>query len=76
MSEAGGFEPLRLIPILGLITTKTGRLETGLKRRIDEASRFLALDRLALSPQCGFSGGGSGGFMSEDEQWRKIDLML
>jgi 5-methyltetrahydropteroyltriglutamate--homocysteine methyltransferase len=81
--RAGGFEPLRLIPegkvaVLGLITTKTGRLETvdGLKRRIDEASRFLALDRLALSPQCGFSGGGSRGFMSEDEQWRKIDLMV
>jgi 5-methyltetrahydropteroyltriglutamate--homocysteine methyltransferase len=81
--RAGGFEPLRLIPegkvaVLGLITTKTGRLETadGLKQRIEEASRFLALDRLALSPQCGFSGGGSRGFMSEDEQWRKIDLMV
>lgn len=81
--RAGGFEPLRLIAkgkvaVLGLITTKSGRLETadGLKRRIEEASRFLALDRLALSPQCGFSGGASGGFMSEDEQWRKIDLMM
>jgi methionine synthase II (cobalamin-independent) len=81
--RAGGFEPLRFIPkekvaVLGLITTKTGRAESvdDLKRRIEEASRFLPIDRLALSPQCGFSGGAGYRVMSEDEQWRKIDLMM
>ena len=59
--RAGGFEPLRLVPkgktvVLGLVTTKTGRLEAkdAIKRRIDEAAKFCPLDQLALSPQCGF----------------------
>lgn len=82
--RAGGFEPLRLIPkgkvaVLGLITTKEARLETlhDLKRRIDQASKFLPLDQLALSPQCGFSGGAIGRKVTTEEvQWRKIDRMV
>ncbi|HSD43071.1 MAG TPA: 5-methyltetrahydropteroyltriglutamate--homocysteine S-methyltransferase [Burkholderiales bacterium] len=81
--RAGGFEPLRFVPkgriaVLGLITTKTGRVETveELARRIDEASRFLPLDQLALSPQCGFASGIAGNLLTEDEQWRKLDVML
>jgi 5-methyltetrahydropteroyltriglutamate--homocysteine methyltransferase len=81
--RAGGFEPLRFVPrgrmvVLGLITTKTGTLESvdGLRRRIDDAGRFVDLDQLALSPQCGFASGIAGNVLSEDEQWRKLDLML
>ena len=81
--RSGGFEPLRFVPkgktvVLGLITTKTGELETfdDLRRRIDEASRYIPLDQLALSPQCGFASSIPGNMLSEDEQWRKIDLML
>jgi len=81
--RAGGFEPLRFVPggkvaVLGLVTTKEGRLETldDLKRRIEAASRFLTLDQLALSPQCGFSGGAGYHMMSEEEQWRKIDRIV
>jgi len=81
--RAGGFEPLRYVPkgptvVLGLITTKTGRLETvdALRRRIDEASRFIGLEQLALSPQCGFASGIAGNLLSEDEQWAKLDAML
>lgn len=85
-ARAGGFEPLRFVPrgsagpvvVLGLITTKSGRVETidELRRRIDEAARFVPLDQLALSPQCGFASGIGGNFLTEDEQWRKIDAML
>jgi len=81
--RAGGFEPLRHVSrgptvVLGLITTKTGRVETveELRRRIDEAARFLPLDQLALSPQCGFASGIGGNLLSEDEQWRKLEVML
>jgi 5-methyltetrahydropteroyltriglutamate--homocysteine methyltransferase len=81
--RAGGFEPLRFVPkgktvVLGLITTKTGRVETAdeLARRIDQASRFVPLDQLALSPQCGFASGIAGNLLTEDEQWRKLDVML
>jgi len=81
--RAGGFEPLRFVPkgkivVLGLITTKTGRVETvdELARRIDQASRFIPLDQLALSPQCGFASGIGGNLLTEDEQWRKLDVML
>lgn len=81
--RAGGFEPLRFVPrgkvvVLGLITTKTGRVETAdeLARRIDEAARFVPLDQLALSPQCGFASGIAGNLLTEDEQWRKLDVML
>jgi len=81
--RAGGFEPLRYVPkgvivVLGLITTKTGRVESvdELRKRIDDAARFCPLDQLALSPQCGFASGIGGNLLSEDEQWRKLEVML
>jgi 5-methyltetrahydropteroyltriglutamate--homocysteine methyltransferase len=84
--RAGGFEPLRYVPtgaggpivVLGLITTKTGRLESvdELVRRIDEAARFVPLEQLALSPQCGFASGIGGNFLTADEQWRKLEAMM
>jgi len=81
--ERAGFEPLRFVPrgvtiVLGLITTKTGGVESvdELRRRIDAAARFIPLDQLALSPQCGFASGIVGNLLTEDEQWRKIDVML
>ncbi|MGH7770989.1 MAG: cobalamin-independent methionine synthase II family protein [Candidatus Binatia bacterium] len=80
--RAGGFEPLRYVPkgkmvVLGLITTKESRLETvdELKRRIDDAARYLPLEQFALSPQCGF-GGLESKVLSEDEQWQKLDRMM
>ena len=81
--RAGGFEPLRFVPkgrmvVLGLITTKSATLETvdGLRRRIDDASRFIDAEQLALSPQCGFASGIAGNVLTEDDQWRKLDVML
>ena len=81
--RAGGFEPLRFVPkgkiaVLGLITTKLGRVETidELRRRIDDAARFLPLDQLAFSPQCGFASSIRGNLLTEDEQFRKLDVML
>ena len=81
--RAGGFEPLRYVPkgvivVLGLITTKTGNTEKSdcLAKRIDDAARFIPLDQLALSPQCGFASGIGGNMLSEDEQWRKLDVMM
>ena len=80
--RAGGFEPLRLVPkdkvvALGLVTTKSSDLESieELKRRIDQAARYLPLEQLALSPQCGF-GGIDSKMMSEDEMWRKFDRIV
>jgi 5-methyltetrahydropteroyltriglutamate--homocysteine methyltransferase len=82
--RSGGFEPLRFVPkgkvvVLGLITTKVPELESPdqLKRRIDEAARYLPLEQLALSPQCGFSTaiGMRGDRMTEDQQWRKLELV-
>jgi 5-methyltetrahydropteroyltriglutamate--homocysteine methyltransferase len=77
--RSGGFEPLRLLPksktvALGLVTTKTGRLESkeDLKRRIDEAAKFVALDQLCLSGQCGFASTEEGNTLTEEEQWRKL----
>jgi 5-methyltetrahydropteroyltriglutamate--homocysteine methyltransferase len=77
--RAGGFEPLRLVPkdkvvVLGLVTTKTGALEPrdGLKRRIEAAAKFVDLDRLCLSPQCGFASTQEGNILTEDEQWAKL----
>jgi 5-methyltetrahydropteroyltriglutamate--homocysteine methyltransferase len=77
--RAGSFEPLRLLPrgkqvVLGLVTTKSGTLESRetLARRIDEAARFVPLERLALSPQCGFASTHHGNTLTEDEQWRKL----
>ena len=81
--RAGSFAPLRFVPkgkvaVLGLITTKTPEIETvdALKRRIDEASKHLPLEQLAISPQCGFASGIEGNLLSEDDQWRKLEVML
>lgn len=81
--RAGGFEPLRLVPagatvVLGLITTKHARLESqdDLRRRIDEAGRFMPLENLALSPQCGFASVAAGNLLSIDDQWRKLELVV
>jgi len=78
--RAGGFEPLRLLPrdkqvVLGLVTTKSGALESkdALRRRIDEAAKFVPLERLCLSPQCGFASTHHGNALTEDEQWRKLE---
>jgi len=80
--RAGGFEPLRFVPrgktaVLGLVTTKEPQLESPdtLRRRIDEASRYLPLDNLALSPQCGFASVAVGNLISIDDQWRKLQLV-
>jgi 5-methyltetrahydropteroyltriglutamate--homocysteine methyltransferase len=78
--RAGGFEPLRFLPkgnkivVLGLITSKSGTLEKkdDVKRRIDEATKFAALDQLALSPQCGFASTEEGNILTEDAQWAKL----
>jgi 5-methyltetrahydropteroyltriglutamate--homocysteine methyltransferase len=81
--RAGGFEPLRFVPkgkiaVLGLITTKVSRVESvdELRRRIDEAARYLPLEQLALSPQCGFASSLRGNLLSEEDQFRKLDVML
>ena len=83
-SRAGGFEPLRFLPkgnkivVLGLITTKSGKLEKkdDVKRRIDEASKFAALNQLCLSPQCGFASTEEGNQLAEDEQWAKLRMVV
>jgi 5-methyltetrahydropteroyltriglutamate--homocysteine methyltransferase len=82
-SRAGGFEPLRFMPrdkevVLGLVTTKEGRLESvdHLLRRIDEASKYVSLDNLALSPQCGFASSVPGNLLSLDDQCRKLQLVV
>ncbi|MFI5011626.1 MAG: hypothetical protein ACHQAY_04695 [Hyphomicrobiales bacterium] len=64
--------------VLGLVTTKSGKVETvdELRRRIDEAARFCPLERLALSPQCGFASGIGGNALSMHAQWRKIDVIV
>jgi len=81
--RAGGFEPLRLLPkgkkvVLGLVTTKSGALESkdALKRKIDEAAKYVPLENLCLSPQCGFASTHHGNALSEDEQWRKLGLVV
>src|SRR5262252_6642285 len=77
--RAGGFEPLRFVPkrkmvVLGLVTSKSGTLESkdAIKRRIDEAAKFVDLDQLCLSPQCGFASSEEGNILAEDEQWAKL----
>jgi len=77
--RAGGFEPLRFVPkgkmvVLGIVTSKSGTLESkdDLKRRIDAATKFVDLDRLCLSPQCGFASTEEGNLLTEDEQWAKL----
>lgn len=81
--RAGGFEPLRLLPrdkkvVLGLVTTKSAALEPkdALARRIDEAARYVPLERLCLSPQCGFASTHHGNTLTEDEQWRKLEQVV
>jgi 5-methyltetrahydropteroyltriglutamate--homocysteine methyltransferase len=80
--RAGTFEPLRFVPpdkgvVLGLVSSKVPALETQdlVRRRIDEASRFVPLERLALSPQCGFASSMEGNLLTEEEQWRKMELV-
>jgi methionine synthase II (cobalamin-independent) len=81
--RAGGFAPLRLVPVgkkvvLGLVTTKSGALEekAALVRRIDEAAKYVPLDNLCLSPQCGFASTHHGNVLTEDEQWRKLERVV
>ncbi len=81
--RAGGFAPLRFMPegkavVLGLITTKEGRLESqdDLLRRIEEAAAFVPVERLAISPQCGFASAAAGNRLSMDEQRRKLELVV
>jgi 5-methyltetrahydropteroyltriglutamate--homocysteine methyltransferase len=82
--RAGGFEPLRFFPkgkkqlVLGLATSKSGKLENkdDIKRRIDEATKYIALDQLCLSPQCGFASTEEGNVLSEDEQWAKLRMIV
>jgi 5-methyltetrahydropteroyltriglutamate--homocysteine methyltransferase len=81
-ARSGGFEPLRHLPedrvaVLGLVSTKKPRLETDdeVKRRIEEASRFVPLVRLALSPQCGFASTMEGNRITPDDQRRKLELV-
>jgi 5-methyltetrahydropteroyltriglutamate--homocysteine methyltransferase len=81
--RAGGFEPLRLVPkdrkvVLGLVTTKTGELESKdlIKRRLDEATKYISLDQLCLSPQCGFASTEEGNTLTEDQQWAKLRMIV
>jgi 5-methyltetrahydropteroyltriglutamate--homocysteine methyltransferase len=81
--RAGGFEPLRFLPkgktvVLGLVTSKSGQLESRdtILRRIEEAARFAPLEQLALSPQCGFASTEEGNTLAEDEQWAKLEMIV
>jgi 5-methyltetrahydropteroyltriglutamate--homocysteine methyltransferase len=81
--RAGGFEPLRMLPkdrmvVLGLVTTKSGRLESKdeIKRRIEQAAKFISLDQLCLSPQCGFASTEEGNVLAEEEQWAKLRMIV
>jgi len=80
--RSGDFEPLRQVPrgktvVLGLITTKEPKLESPdeLRRRIDEAARYIPIENLAISPQCGFASVAAGNLISMDDQWRKLELV-
>jgi 5-methyltetrahydropteroyltriglutamate--homocysteine methyltransferase len=82
-ARSGGFEPLRFVPkgkavVLGLVTTKRGELEEKdeLKRRIEEASGYVPLDQLCLSPQCGFSSTVEGNALTHDQQVAKLRLIV
>jgi 5-methyltetrahydropteroyltriglutamate--homocysteine methyltransferase len=81
--RAGDFSPLRFVPkgktvVLGLVTTKSGKLETkdDLKRRIEEAAKHCPIDQLALSPQCGFASGERGNKLTVEEEMRKLQLIV
>lgn len=80
--RSGGFEPLRFVPknkkvVLGLVTSKSPKLESKeqIKQRIKEASEIIPLDRLYLSPQCGFASTEEGNQLTEEDQWKKIELI-
>ena len=81
--RAGGFEPLRFVPkgkkvVLGLVSTKTALLEKkdDLKKRIDDAAKYVPLENLCVSPQCGFASSHHGNLLTEDDQWRKLELVV
>ncbi|HKM88039.1 MAG TPA: 5-methyltetrahydropteroyltriglutamate--homocysteine S-methyltransferase [Xanthobacteraceae bacterium] len=82
--RAGGFEPLRFFPkgkkqlVLGLVTSKSGTLEQkdDIKRRIEEATRYVALDQLCLSPQCGFASTEEGNILTEEQEWAKLRMIV
>jgi 5-methyltetrahydropteroyltriglutamate--homocysteine methyltransferase len=82
--RAGGFEPLRFLPkgnklvVLGLVSSKVGELEKkdDIKRRIDEATKFVALDQLCVSPQCGFASTEEGNVLADEEQWNKLRMCV
>jgi 5-methyltetrahydropteroyltriglutamate--homocysteine methyltransferase len=82
-ARAGGFAPLRFVPkgkivVLGLISTKVPELESieQLERRIEQAAKYLPLEQLAVSPQCGFGSDVSGNLVSEDDQKRKLERVV
>jgi 5-methyltetrahydropteroyltriglutamate--homocysteine methyltransferase len=79
----GGFEPLRFLPqgktvVLGLVTSKDPRLEDEdeLLRRVEAAAKYAPVEQLAISPQCGFGGSADNAFMTPDEQWKKLELVV
>jgi 5-methyltetrahydropteroyltriglutamate--homocysteine methyltransferase len=81
--RAGGFEPLRFVPkgktvVLGLVTSKSGRLESRdeIKRRIEQAAKFIDIDQLCLSPQCGFASTEEGNVLAEEEEWAKLRMIV
>ncbi len=82
--RAGGFEPLRFLPkghkavVLGLVTSKSGTLEAkdDIKRRLEEATRYVALDQCCLSPQCGFASTEEGNILTEEQQWAKLAMIV
>ena len=81
--RAGDFAPLRFVPkdkgvVLGVISSKTPVLESldALKRRVDEATRYIDLDRLAIGPQCGFASTVAGNPVTEDDERRKLALVV
>jgi 5-methyltetrahydropteroyltriglutamate--homocysteine methyltransferase len=81
--RAGGFEPLRFVPkdkivVLGLVTSKSGQLESkdDIKRRIEAASKYLDISQLCLSPQCGFASTEEGNALAQDEQWAKLRMIV
>jgi 5-methyltetrahydropteroyltriglutamate--homocysteine methyltransferase len=83
-TRTGGFEPLRFLPkgkkkvVLGLVSTKTGALENEdlIKRRIEDATRYVDIDQLCLSPQCGFASTEEGNILAEHEQWAKLRMVV
>lgn len=83
VQQPGNFEPLRRLPknkrlVLGLVTTKVGQIESkdALKRSIEQAAKFVPLENLCISPQCGFASTHHGNALSEDDQWRKLALVV